>query len=335
MRRSVGGPTALRRCLRSVVAALVPVLIGSSPVAAHGEPATEPTVSTLIDAWSFDVTVWLPIVVAGLAYWLAADTVDRRHPTNRVPRWRRWAWLAGLATIVLALASPIEHYDTTLFSFHMVQHLLLALVAAPLLVMAAPITLLLRFASPEVRRRWILPVLHSAPVRVLSAPPVAWGIFAGVMWFSHFSPLFDNALEDEMLHRLEHAIFLGSALLFWWPVVGADPSPHRLSHPARLLYLALGMPLSSFLGLVIFSSRTVLYPHYVTLERDWGISPLEDQAWAGGIMWAFGDLVFVIAIVAAVAVWLRHEEAEGHRVDARLARQAQAAERAEAAARAE
>jgi cytochrome c oxidase assembly factor CtaG len=325
----------MRRCLQSVVAAVVPVLLAASPAAAHGAPASEPSLSVLLDGWSFDVSVWIPVIVAGLAYWLAADAVDRRHPSNRVPRWRRWSWLTGLAVIVVALASPIEHYDTTLFAVHMVQHLLLAMVAAPLLVMAAPVTLLLRFASADARRRWILPILHSRPVRVLSAPPVAWGIFAGVMWFSHFSPLFDAALEEELLHRLEHALFLGSALLFWWPVVGADPSPHRLSHPARLLYLALGMPLSSFLGLVIFSSRTVLYPHYATLDRDWGMSPLEDQAWAGGIMWAGGDLVFVIAIVAAVAVWLRHEDAEGRRVDARLARQALAAERAEAAARAE
>jgi putative copper resistance protein D len=335
MRRSVGGPTALRRGLPSVVAAVAPFVLTSSPTLAHGDPAGEPSLSTLVDGWSFDVSVWLPILVAGLAFWLAANAVDRRHPVNPVPRWRRWAWLAGLAVIVLALASPVERYDTTLFSAHMVQHLLLAFVAAPLLVMAAPITLLLRYASPESRRRWILPVLHSRPVRILSAPPVAWGILAGVMWFSHFSPLFDAALEDELLHRVEHAIYLGSALLFWWPVVGADPSPHRLGHPARILYLALGMPLSSFLGLVIFSSRTVLYPHYATLERSWGISPIEDQAWAGGIMWAFGDLVFVVAIVAAVAVWLRHEEAEGHRVDARLERQALAAERAESAARAD
>jgi putative copper resistance protein D len=289
----------------------------------------------LIDGWSFDVSVWLPLITAGLAYWMAADAVDRRHPANHVPRWRRWSWLLGLAAIVLALASPIESYDTTLFSVHMVQHLLLVLVAAPLLVMAAPLTLLLRFASPEARRRWILPVLHSTPVRVLSAPPVAWGILAGVMWFSHFSPMFDAALEDETLHRLEHALYLGTAMLFWWPVVGADPSPHRLGHPARILYLALGMPLSSFLGLVIFSSRTILYPHYATLPRDWGMPPLEDQAWAGGIMWAAGDLAFVIAIIAAVAVWLRHEDREGKRVDERLERERLARQRAEVAARAE
>jgi len=247
--------------------------------------------------------------------------VDGRHPANRVPRWRTWSWMTGLAVIVLALASPIESYDTTLFSVHMIQHLLLVMVAAPLLVLAAPVTLLLRVSSPAARHRWLLPALHSRVMRVLSAPVVTWGLFAGTMWVAHFSPLFEAALEDGMLHRLEHALFLGTALLFWWPVVGADPSPHRLGHPGRLLYLALGMPLSSFLGLVIFSATTILYPHYATLERDWGMSPLEDQAWAGGIMWAGGDLAFVVALLLAFAVWLRHEEREGRREDARLARQ--------------
>ena len=123
------------------------------------------------------------------------------------------------------------------------------------------------------------------------------------------------------LHRLEHALYLGSALLFWWPVVGADPSPHRLSYPARLFYLALGMPLSSFLGLVIFSAETVLYPHYLTLERSWGPTPIDDQRLAGGIMWVGGDAAFVLALVLVVAAWLRHEERANLREDARLARQ--------------
>ena len=226
----------------------------------------------------------------------------------------------GLGAIILALASPIEFYDTTLFSVHMIQHLLLSFVAAPLLVLAAPITLLLRVSSPEARRRWILPVLNSHVVKTVSQPVVAWSLFAAVMWFTHFSPLFDAALEDFTLHRLEHALFLGSAMLFWWPVIGADPSPHRIGFGGRILYLAVGMPLSSFLGLVIFSASAVLYPHYATLVRDWGPTPLADQQLAGGIMWGGGDVAFVLALMLTVGAWLRHEERELVREDARLAR---------------
>ncbi len=314
-----------------VLAAAIAMALGAmAPMraVAHGDAAVEPSPEILIEGWSLDVAVWLPVLLAGLIYWKAVDIVDRHHPANPVPRWRLWSWMLGLAVILLALASPIERYDTTLFSVHMIQHLLLVMVAAPLLVMAAPVTLLLRVSTPGARKRWILPVLNSRPARVLSTPVVAWGLFAAVMWWTHFSPLFDAALDDPLVHRLEHMLFISTALLFWWPVIGADPNPHRMGHPGRIFYLALGMPLSSLLGLVIFSARVPLYEHYQTLERTWGFSPMEDQAWAGGIMWVLGDLVFVIALVLAVSLWLRHEEREGERVDARLARERAARARA-------
>ena len=157
---------------------------------------------------------------------------------------------------------------------------------------------------------------------------VSWVVFTGVMFFSHFSPLFNASLEDPAIHQLEHAGYLLTAMLFWWPAVGVDPSSWRLPHAGRLLYLALGMPFSSFLGLAIVSATGVLYPHYASLARAWGVSPLEDQNWAGGIMWAAGDGFFLIALVVGVAAWLRAEEGEGRREDARLDRDGLARARA-------
>ena len=269
----------------------------------------------------------LPLLAAALLYRWAARVVAREHPANPMPRWRAWAWYGGLFVLFLALASPIGTYDTTLFSVHMVQHLLMALVAAPLLALGAPITLLLRVSSAGARRRVWLPLLHSRLMRVLSFPVVSWLLFAAVMWASHFSALFDVALDNEYAHLFEHALYLGAALLFWWPVVGADPSPWRLPHPARVGYLFLGMPQSSFLGLAIFSAPDVLYPHYATLVRPWGPTPLLDQQWAGGIMWAGGDLCFLVAMILALWVWLRAEEREGRLFDERLDRDALAATR--------
>ena len=176
----------------------------------------------------------------------------------------------------------------------MVQHVLLALVAAPLIALAAPITLILRVASPATRRRWILPVLHSRVVRVLAFPVVAWVVFAGVMWVAHFSPLFDAALEDPLVHDLEHALFLGAALLFWWPAVALDPAPWRMPHPARALYVFLQMTQNTFLAVVLLNATTVLYPHYATLRVPWGPTPLEDQRLAAGIMWLAGDAIFLV-----------------------------------------
>lgn len=308
---------------RGVVAGIaVASLIDAAPAAAHGVATGPPDGSMLLTGWAFDVEVWLPVLLAAWGYLLLVRSVDRAHPTNRVPRRRVWYWMAGLGVILVATQSAIGAYDTTLFTVHMVQHLLLTMVAAPLLLLGAPVTLLLRAASPGVRQDLILPVLHSRVVRALSHPIVAWTQFAVVMWASHFSGLFDAALEDPIVHILEHVLYLGSALLFWWPVVGVDPAPRRLSHPMRIGYLIVGMPFSSFLGLAIFSATGILYPHYATLTRDWGQSPLEDQQWAGGIMWAGGDLVFFLAVVLAVGVWLRAEEAEGRRVDALLSRDA-------------
>jgi cytochrome c oxidase assembly factor CtaG len=316
MCRNVGS----RRVAARVVAAILAVLWGG-PVAAHGPAAGPPDAGMLLTGWSFDIEVWLPVLLAGWGYLVLVRSVDRAHPGNPVPRRRMWYWMAGLAVLLVATQSMIGGYDTTLFTVHMAQHLLLTMVAAPLLLLGAPMTLLLRAASPEVRRDVILPVLHSRFVRVVSHPIVAWTQFAVIMWASHFTGLFDAALEDPLIHVLEHALYLSSALLFWWPVVGVDPAPRRLSHPMRVGYLIVGMPFSSFLGLAIFSATGVLYAHYATLTRDWGQPPLEDQQWAGGLMWFVGDLVFFLAVVFAVGAWLRAEDAEGRRLDSILDRQ--------------
>ncbi len=200
----------------------------------------------------------------------------------------------------------------------MVQHLLLMFVAAPLLVASAPITLALRASSPSWRRR-LLAVLHSRPVRALTFPVVTWILFAAVNWGWHFSTLYDQALENDPLHYLQHASFLAVALLFWWPVVGADPSPWRLSHPVRLLYVFLALPQNSFLGVALLSASTVLYPHYVTNIRTWGPTPLEDQQLGGMLMWVAGDLAFLAGMAVVVVLWMRYEERRTVRIDARLA----------------
>jgi putative copper resistance protein D len=233
-----------------------------------------------------------------------------------VPRDRPAFFLLGLAAIAVALQSGIERYDTTLFSVHMVQHVILIFLAAPAIVLAAPITLLLRVATPEVRRRWILPVLHSRVVRFLGHPLVAWLLFTAVMWGTHFSPLFDAALVNPWLHDLEHLLYLASSMLFWWPMVGRDPSPWRMGHPARLLFMVMQMPFNSFLGVAILFSGTVLYPHYATTGRLWGPTPLEDQQAAGAIMWGLGDAGFLVAMLLAIAAWMRHDEAVTRRREA-------------------
>ena len=292
-------------------------LASAGAAAAHGDAVPAPVLPGVLLDWSFDPTIVVPLALSALGFGWAVARVNRAHPTNPVPRIRSVCWYAGLTAILIALQSPIEAYDTTLFSVHMVQHILLTLIAAPLLALGAPITLLLRVALPETRKRIILPVLHSWPVRAITFPLVTWILFAFVMWGSHFSPLFNDALTHPALHELEHLAYLVAASLFWWPAIGLDPSPWRMNEPVRILYTFLQMPQNSFLGLAIMSATAPLYSHYASIERSWGPTVLEDQQMAGAVMWIVGDLVFLTALLGLFVVWMRREGRQTSAIDAR------------------
>jgi putative copper resistance protein D len=321
---SPDAPSPRPRRRRSIGLVVVGSLLASAtvaaPASAHGPAPTEPpTAIGLLSGWTFEPLPTLAIVVA-LAWWAwAIRRVAAAHPSKPVPRRRSLAFIAGMAALAFALTSGIDRYDTTLFSVHMVQHVLLTLVAAPLIVLSAPVTLVLRVASPATRRRWLLPLLHARVTRVLSHPVVAWIVFAGVMWVSHFSPLFDAALEDPLIHDAEHVLFLVAALLFWWPAIGLDPTPWRLSHPVRALFIVLQMTQNTLLSVVILNAQVVLYPHYATVQRSWGPSPLEDQQIAAALMWVAGDLLFLAAAFLQLVGWSRAEGRDSARVDRRAA----------------
>src|SRR3990170_3481300 len=272
-------------------ATLAATLLGVSPGAvwAHGAGADQLTTLSALTSWTLEPLALLGILAAAAVYLAAVRRVDRVHRLNPVPRRRTAAWLAGLLVVEVALFSFLDVYAGQLFSVHMVQHILLTMVAAPL--------------------------------RVLGHPVVGWTFFAGVMWAAHFSPLFDAALEDDGVHALEHALFLSAAVMFWWPVIGADPSPHRMGYGTRFGYVLLSMPQNSFLGLAIFSAPAVLFAHYATLTRAWGPTPLEDQQIAGGIMWAVGDMLFLVPLLFLTAAWLRSEEEKGRLHDEWLDRE--------------
>jgi len=294
-------------------------LTGAARVVAHGEVAPEPTLAIVLSTWTGDLLPWIGVVAATVGYLAAVRIVNRRHPATRVPGWRIVAWLGGVATIAVALVSALDVYADSLFAVHMVQHLLLAMVAPPLLAFGAPVTLALRVASPTLRRAVLLPLLHSRIVKAVSWPPVGWAFFAVVMWATHFSPIFNAALENEAVHSLEHLLYLVAGLLFWWPVIGADPVRWRLSPIGRMAYLAAQMPFNTAVGLAIYFAPTILYPHYASLGRNWGPDPLTDQQLAGIVMWGVGDVILLGALVLAVEAWLRADEKRSRRTRERAA----------------
>jgi putative membrane protein len=284
---------------------------------AHGIIAPVPTLLIVLTTWSLDPLPWIAVLVAAGGFSIAVWRVNHAHPRVPIPKWRMAAWLTGLVAILLALVSAVDVYADDLLTVHMIQHLLLTMVAPPLLALGAPVTLLLRIATPRARRRLILPVLHSRVVRLVASPLVAWPLFAMVMWFTHFSPLYNAALEDPTLHVAEHVVYLTSGLLFWWPVVAADPIPRRLGYLARLAYVGLQMPINAAVGLAIYFAPTVLYPHYATIERSWGPDALTDQQIGGVVMWGAGDLLLLVAVPAIVAAWMRADVRRGRQSDAR------------------
>ncbi|MDX6546913.1 MAG: hypothetical protein QOG33_463, partial [Gaiellales bacterium] len=210
---------------------------------AHGPaPAEPPTLASLALDWQVEPLVAGALLVLAVAWLLLVRRVRRLHPGHPVPLVRTLAFFGGLATIAVALLSGVARYDTTLFSLHMVQHLLLMLLAAPLLALSAPVTQVLRAASPRIRQGWLIPVLHSRPVEAIGHPVVAALTFAVVVWGSHFTGLFELALEDQGVHELEHVAYLAAAMIFWWPVIAADPARHRMAFPVRALYLLVQVP---------------------------------------------------------------------------------------------
>ncbi|MBD5654581.1 MAG: cytochrome c oxidase assembly protein, partial [Candidatus Eremiobacteraeota bacterium] len=173
------------------------------------------------------------------------------------------------------------------------------------LLLGAPVRLALA-AFPRPAATWLARVLRSTVMRVLEHPAVAWLQFAAVLYVAHFSPLYEAALEHPAIHLLEHAMFLGSALVFWMPVLAVAPAPHAPAHIVRLLMLFLALPMSAFLGFILYVMRAPLYAHYTALP-----GALADQTNAGAVMWIAGSAPILFALLWCVADWGVHERRLG------------------------
>jgi putative membrane protein len=182
-------------------------------------------------------------------------------------------------------------------------------------------TLALRAASPGTRDRYLLPFLHSRFTTALTFPLVGWLAMPIVMWGTHYSDVYNAALLDPTTHALEHLAYLVAALLFWTPIFSPDPLRWRLAPPAKILYLLSQMPTMSWLAVSILNAGVVLWPAYLGRSIAFGMQPLADQQLSGAIMWGLGDGAFMIAMGLVIWEWMKAEEIESVRVDARLARE--------------
>jgi cytochrome c oxidase assembly factor CtaG/ferredoxin len=261
--------------------------------------------SPVVDAFlrSWPLRPWLVatlLVTAGiyLRGWIVLHRRDGRN-------WhfgRLAAFLGGLAATYLALASPIEPFAALLLSIHMLQHMLLMMVAAPLVLLAAPLMPLLRGLPRPVLVYWVAPLLSSKPLRRLfhrlTHPLAALAFFIATTWFWHLPPLYDLALRSNDWHYAQHLSFLAAALLFWYPVVRPYPSRPQWSLWLLLPYLLVADLSNTVLSAVLTFSDRVLYPYYAEVPRLGEFSVLEDQSAAGVLMWVPGSLAFLLPLFA-------------------------------------
>ena len=262
-----------------------------------------PTTRAILGSWSFDPTIAFGIVVVAILYLRGWFVLNRTSP-ERFSVWRAFAFASGLVMLWVAIASPLDAFSGLLLSAHMVQHLLLLSVVPPLILLGSPLLPLLRGLPRKFAREGVGPFLTWPAMRrvgqTLTHPLNCWVVMAVTLCAWHVPAMFDLALRSSAWHKVEHACFLGAALLFWWPVV--RPFPSRLQWPlwSVPVYLLAADLLNTAVSAILTFSDRVFYPTYLAAPRLFGTTALSDQTSAGGIMWVPGSLVFLIpaAVIA-------------------------------------
>ena len=262
--------------------------------------------------------LFLPLVIVAAAlYFVAARRATALHPDQPWSARRTVAFMFGLFAVLVATESVIGVYEGVLFYDHMIQHLLLIMVAAPLIAMGAPAEVLERSTTGGTHHvvvRW----LSSRVAEFVAHPVVDFVLYAFLIPFCHLTGFFNLTLENAPLQWFEHLLFLVVGYLFWRNVVAIEPSRHRLHPGARLLFLALAVPIDTFTGLTLASTAHEMFPAYVSQHRIWGPSLVLDLHIGGDIMWVGGDMLMFLGMVPVAVLWVRHEERRALELDRQL-----------------
>jgi cytochrome c oxidase assembly factor CtaG len=249
--------------------------------------------------------------------------VRLRRRGDRWPVGRTISWLLGVGSLALVTLSGLMTYGMTMLSVHMVQHMVLAMLVPPLLVLGAPVTLALRAISPARRghvgpRERLLSITSSRVVRVLTHPIVAFAIFVTAAPMIFFSGLFEYAMLNHTGHMLMSLHFLLGGYLFYEVVIGTDPLPWRPPYPIRVVMVLAAAGFHAFFGVgVMMSARLIAADYYDLLatEIPWLPDTLTDQRLAGGITWGFGEIPALAVLLVLLVQWSRSDEREARRRD--------------------
>lgn len=274
----------------------------------HGDPP-----DSFWTAWPNEPLMQVLFVASCLVLWIGWGRLKETSP-SAFPSWRGWSLTAGMASLGIALLSPVAVYSDFLFTMHMVQHLLLLTVTPPLLLQGKPLVPFLHGLPKRVRQpiarnlapgRWMHKVGY-----VLGNPAVAMAAYLITVAVWHIPVMYDAAQGRTITHDLEHFMFLGTATLFWWPVIHPTGGRRRLSLGKAIPYLLPPLLEAMLIGIVLTFAQSPLYTTYQDVAPTWGLSVLDDQQLGGLIMWVPGGLLFLIPLIGLLAAFLNKEERE-------------------------
>ncbi len=256
----------------------------------------------VLERWEFAPVVTAIVAVLAALYLWGAWRVGRRHPARPWPRWRTGLFLGGLAVVVLATESGIGAYDDVLFWDHMIQHLMLIMIAPPLLVLGQPVTLLLH-ASRNPVHTWAKRAVRSRVATFLTCPPVVLVLYAATIAVTHLTGLMDVIMTNPALHNAEHALYLIVGYLFFLPVLGSEPIRWRLSYPIRFVMLVVAMPVDTFTGLILGTENTPMKGMTTAMRPPGSLTPVADLHAGGAVMWIGGDAIMLGFMMLVFLMW--------------------------------
>ncbi|OBF66793.1 copper resistance protein CopD [Mycobacterium sp. 852002-51971_SCH5477799-a] len=279
-----------------------------------------PTVARILFDWRFDLIFGSAAVVFAALY--VAALVRLRRRGDKWPPGRTFSWLLGCLVLLFATSSGVGRYMPAMFSMHMVVHMCLSMLIPILLVLGAPVTLGLRALpaagrdDPPGMREWLLAALHSRFSRFLTNPVVATVLFVAGFYGLYLSNLFDTTASSHAGHLAMNVHFLLSGYLFYWVVIGVDPTPRPIPPLAKVAVVFASLPLHAFFGVVLMGTKKVLgADYYRSLGLSWHTDLLGDQRLGGGIAWAAGEFPLVIVMLALLIQWARSDRRTATRLD--------------------
>ncbi|MFQ5943742.1 MAG: cytochrome c oxidase assembly protein [Anaerolineales bacterium] len=267
----------------------------------------------LLRAWDFRPEVLLVLLLAGtlfsLGWWRLRRGTSRRFARS----WRLVVYLTGLGLLALALISPIDSLGAYLLSMHMIQHLLLVMLAPVFLLITNPLPFTM-WGMPDGLRLRVGGLLEQRSrlrraLAAITTPGLVWIALVVVLVGWHDPRAYDAALRSPLVHNLEHLSFFVVAMFFWWHITAAGPQLHGVpTAGVRIALLLITVPVTMGIGIVIALSAQPIYLNYITVPRVMGLSVMEDQRLAGAIMWIPGSMMLILAALTLLARIVSAEE---------------------------